>query len=253
MPNIKDQIPYNEPLKILLISENGGGKSIAADSFYKAGPIRVHEFDGRMAPVINHFAPMKADISYDTFDSNNFRKYFDEMEELQNNCPYKTIVTDSITSLSTSCVLFSMKAAGKFKTGQDKLPATSFDEINRETVWFTELLEASCKIIHRKFGVNIIWTAHPVAKTTIEDGTGSKISPIVSYGYKVPGIIPGYFNEIYSIQQERVDLKTFKRTVYTVPHNNLPGKTAFPNLLPDSFDITNKSFYDVLMSYLNKK
>lgn len=253
MPNVKDQIPGDEALKILLVSENGGGKSIAANSFYKAGPIRVHEFDGRMAPVINHFQPKRADISYEEFNSNNFRKYFDEMEELQNNCPHKTIVTDSITSLSTSCVLYSMKASGKFKSGQDKLPATSWDEINRETVWFTELLEASCKVIHKKFNCNIIWTAHPTAKTEINDGVGSKIAPIVSYGYKIPGMIPGYFNEIYSIQMEKINLSTFKRTVYTVPHNNLPGKTAFPNLLPSSFDITDKDFYDVLMSYLKKK
>ncbi len=244
MPSTRD--PMTEALKILLVADNGAGKSTVAGSFYKAGPTRFHDFDGRMLPVKRAYP--EADINYDTFDASNFRKYFDELEALQDKCPWKVLVTDSVTSASTSCVLHQLKTTGKFKSGQEKLPATSWDEVNRETVWFTEMLEASCKVIWKKFNTHIIWIAHPIPKTTIEDGEVKRHLSIVAYGNKVPGLIPGYFNEIYNIQLEKVGVDTYKRVLYTVDKNGMPGKTALG--LPARIDITNKNFYDELMQLI---
>ncbi len=249
MPSTKDYNSSSKALKILLISENGMGKSIVAGSFHKAGPIEFHDFDGRMAPVARYYPG--ADIGYQTYHAGNFRSYFDRLESLQDKCEFKTLVTDSVTSASTSCVLHQLKIAGKFKSGQEKLPATSWDEINRETVWFTEMLEASCKIIWEKFNCNIIWTAHPVPKTVITGGETQRLTSIVAYGNKIPGLIPGYFNEIYSIQLEKKTLTEFRRVLYTIPMNDFPGKTALG--LPEKIDITNLNFYDILMDILNKK
>jgi hypothetical protein len=139
----------------------------------------------------------------------------------------------------------------KMKTTKGGLPATSWDEVNGETVLFTKMLEVM-KIIHRKHKTNIIWTAHPIPKTEIVGGEVNRTISLASYGNKVPAIVPGYFDEIYNFQKEKVGIDSYKHTVYTVPKNGLPGKTAFPNKLPNSFDVTGKNFYDVLMGFLSK-
>ena len=246
MPSTKD-IDKNKALKILLVAPNGTGKSTVAGSFYKSGPIRFHDFDGRILPVAKAYPD--ADINYDTFHAGNFRNYFNELEALQDKCPWKALVTDSVTSASTSCVLHQLKISGKFKTGQDKLPATSWDEVNRETVWFTEMLEASCKIIWDKFNTHIIWIAHPIPKTTIEDGETKRHVSIVAYGNKIPGIIPGYFNEIYNIQLEKVGVDLYKRYLYTIDKDGLPGKTAL-DLPPKIELVRGENFYEKLMSLI---
>ena len=244
MANIKDLDIFGSPIKLLLIAENGMGKSVAAASF--PGPINFHDFDGRMKPVASYYPG--ADINYKTFSAENFRYYFDELEALQVKCPWKTLITDSVTSASTSCVLYQLKQSGNMKVGQSGLPKTTWDEINHETVWFTQMLEASCKIIYEKFGTNIIWNAHPVPRTQIVDGNATRTTSIMAYGNKVPGLVPGYFDEIYSIQMKKVGLDKYERRVYTVPMNELPGKTSFK--LPESFDITGKNFYEELMKHV---
>ena len=249
MPNLKDLDIKTEPLKILLVGENGTGKSVALGSFYKAGKLRIADFDGRLKPI-KTFYP-EADIDYDTFGADNYRQFLDEIESLQDKCPFKTWVLDSVTTSSACCVNFQLAMKDKLKTTKGGLPATSWDEINGETVLFTKMLEVM-KIVHRKHKVNIIWTAHPIPKTEIIAGEANRTTTLVAYGNKVPALVPGYFDEIYNLQKEKAGLTGYKHVVYTVPKNGLPGKTAFPGILPDSFDITGKSFYDVLMSYLQK-
>lgn len=251
--NTKDIDLKNDPHKLLFVGENGSGKSIAAASFFKAGPIRIWDFDGRLKPVKSYFPD--ADINYDTFSSDNFRTGFlNELESITSNCPYKTLVLDSVTTASTLCIVFQLSVKDKLKTTKAGLPATSWDEINGETVLFTQMLEC-LKLIHIKHKVNIIWTAHPIPKTTqVTDKDGKtesqRSTSLASYGNKIPAIIPGYFDEIYNFQKVKVGLTSYKHMVNTVPKDELPGKTAFPKKIPVSFDITNQNFYDVFMGFL---
>lgn len=247
MPNTKDINVKNDPLKILFVGENGTGKSLALASFYKAGAIRIADFDGRLKPIKTRFP--EADIDYDTYGSDNFRSFLDEVEHIQDKCPWKTWGLDSITSSSACCIVYQLMMKDKLKTTKGGLPATSWDEINGETVLFTKMLEAM-KVVHKKFKTNIIWTAHPIPKTEIVAGEVNRTTSIASYGNKVPAIIPGYFDEVYNFQKEKSGVDIYRYVVYTVPKNNLPGKTAMD--LPASIDITGKNFYDELMKYISK-
>lgn len=236
-----------EPHKILLVGENGMGKSIAAASFFKAGPIRIWDFDGRLKPVASYFPG--ADIDYETFTADNFRNFMDELDSIQTKCPFKTLVLDSVTNASTLCVTFQLGVKDKLKTTKGGIPTTSWDEINGETVLFTRMLEAM-KLVNKKFGVNIIWTAHPVPKVEITDGETKRLTSIAAYGNKIPAIIPTYFDEIYNFERAKSGMSGFKFTVNTVPKNGLPGKTAFPSKLPASIDVTDKNFYELFMGFL---
>lgn len=257
MPSTKDIDLLNSPLKILLVSTNGFGKSIAAGSFYKAGPIHFDEADVRMKPVAAYYPGV--DISYSSWTSDNFSNFVDKIHNIidGNLRPnFKTWVLDSITSFSITCITYQLKVKDKIKTTKGGLPATSWDEINGETVLFHEIMEAA-QILYTKYKCNIIFTAHPVAKTEIiKDEEAKKVMSLAAYGNKIPSILPGFFDEIYNIQLTKslVGGKvTWGRRVYTVPMDGMPGKTALYNYLPESIDITNKNFYDELTSYLKPK
>ena len=249
MPNTKDISLKDDPIKLLLVAENGSGKSIAASSFYKAGPIRIWDFDGRLKPIKSFFPD--ADIDYTTFGVDNFRDFLNELENIQDKCPWKTLILDSVTTASTACIVYQLMVTGNMKSTKGGIPATSWSEINGETVIFTKLLEIM-KVLNKKYKCNIIFTAHPIPKLEISDSGTTRTTSIASYGNKIPALIPSYFDEIYSIQREKVGVSSYKHMVYTVPKNQLQGKTAFPGKIPENFDITGKSFYDELMSYLSK-
>jgi hypothetical protein len=258
MPNIKDINLLGSPLKILLVSTNGFGKTIAAASFHKQGPVHIEDADIRMKPVKAYF-PDVENITYDSWTSDNFSRFVTRIHDIIDGkfIPnFKTWVIDSVTGFSITCITYQLKVKDKIKTTKGGLPATSWDEINGETVLFHEILEAA-QILYTKHNCNIIFTAHPVAKTEIiKDEEAKKVMSLAAYGNKIPSIIPGFFDEIYNIQLAKslVDGKpTWGRRAYTVPMEGMPGKTALYNYLPESMDITNKNFYDVLTSYMKPK
>ena len=251
MPNTKD-INTKEALKLLFVGENGSGKSIAAASFYLAGKIRFWDFDGRMKPIKTYFPD--ADIEYDTYGIDNFQDFIAEINDMSGGSgpKHKTLVLDSVTTASTTCVAYQLGVKGNLKTTKGGIPVTSWDEINGETVLFTRLLEA-LKSINKLHGTNIIFTAHPIPKTLITDAGSSRITSIASYGNKIPALIPSYFDEIYNFQKEKVGIgdNAYRHVMYTVPKNELPGKTAFDKM-PEGINITKGNFYELLMKEINK-
>lgn len=255
MPNTRDINILEPPYKILLVAQNGMGKSIVANSFPEP---RDEDFDIRMKPVAAYY-PGKS-IDYTSWTSDNFNQFVQRIHDIIDgrfNPTFKTWILDSVTGCSITSITYQLRVKDKIKTTKGGLPSTSWDEINGETVLFHEIIEAA-NILYTKHKINIIFTAHPVPKT---EGTGEdakRVTSLAAYGNKIPAIIPGFFDEIYNIQLAQTGLKDgkvkqFSRTVYTSPMNDLPGKTALDKYLPDSFDITGKNFYDVWTSYLKPK
>lgn len=250
MPNTKD-IDLWGAFKILLVAPNGRGKSIAAASFYKAGPIHFCDFDGRMKPV--KYVYPDADISYTSYGVDDFRSFMHWTEDLQRNPPkFKTIVIDSLTSLSMTSVMYQLLVKGNKKIDpKTGIPATTWDEINRETVMISTALEI-LKVMYENHGINIIMTAHPVVKTEIaaKEGESKKSESLIAYGNKIGGIAPGYFDEIYRITVKKVDLngqlRRFAITNLTSVDDDILAKSALP--IPQEIDITD-GLYDKLISF----
>jgi len=256
MPNIKDIEVLKFPVKLLFVGVNGSGKSIAAASFHKHGKIQIEDSDIRMKPVAAYFPG--ADIEYNSWTSDNFIGFVNKIHDIIDGRfkpTFKTWVIDSMTGFSITSVVYQLKVKDKVKTTKGGMPATSWDEINGETVFFHEMLEAA-QILFEKFGVNIIWTAHPVAKMEGSEGESSKrVISLAAYGNKIPNIVPGFFDEIYNVTRNKVGLEDkYDTVVHTCPFDNLPGKTALFDYVPNSFDIARpKNFYDVWSSFLKPK
>ena len=217
MPSTKD-IVIGKALKIQLNGKPGAGKTGMAGSFHKHGPMRVFDFDNKLG-IIKSLYP-EIDIRYDNYGSDNFQNFMSDWESLQDKCPWKVILVDSLTTLSNTCVVYQLLVKGKMgKTTKGGVQTSGYDEINGETAIITKMLEIM-NVINKKFEATVILTTHPVAKI---EGTGEnavKTTSIAAYGFKVPSLVPSYFDEIYHVKVDRIGLNTLRRKILTFPSHD---------------------------------
>lgn len=238
---------------ILMKGPFGHGKTLAAASFAVDGPIWIAYWDKKKPVELYHFfhhiikrPELLKNIEYDIFSSHNAIDFLNRLFELQKDCRYFAIINDSVTSMTSGAVNWSLGFRSSKAKGKDKI-MPDFDEYKIETSMVTQSLD-----ICKSLPCHVIWTAHPVPSIKIE-GAGSaikvtKTNPIVTYGSKVAGMVPGQFSEIYHFSKENVwNAETGKASVkYKVDTEALGDDFAKSNLgLKGEFDITNKLFYDI--------
>jgi hypothetical protein len=256
MPRTSD-IQLGGRIMALFISDNGNGKTVAAASF--PGPIMFYDFDGRMKPV-KRFYPNRTDIEYQTvgIDRTNpgpnwpgsigLMDFCKEYEDLQDRCPYATVVIDSLTAMTATIVGFQLGikgAAGKGKKLSSGIQVPSWDEFNGETSIVQQILDVS-----KVLPCNVVFTAHPIDKSVSDGGNVlRKARSIAAYGTKTPSLVPIYFDEIYQfgIEPPSAPDQPPTRFILTQPTGKDMAKTALP--LPPRIDITNRPLYKVLQGY----
>jgi AAA domain len=244
----------------LFVGANGTGKTIAAASW--PGNTLFLDFDGRMAPV-RFFYPKRTDIEYWTVgldgtqrpDVIGFTDFCKKVEDLQDRCPYDTVVLDSYTAYSAVAVLHQMGVHDKdVKRTKGGLPIPDWDEYKGETGVMLQILEVA-KILP----CNFIMTAHPVSKAQAQKQGGStndvlasmiKQSTLATYGWKTVSFLPNYFNEIYYFYNETATQpgQPLRRSVQTVAVGEVLAKTALP--LPPTMETANLPFFNVLQAHL---
>ncbi len=258
MPSTYD-IVLGGRIMALFISDNGNGKTVAAGSF--PGPIKFYDFDGRMQPI-KLFYPTRRDISYDVVGIEaqrpngqypgciSFMDFAREFEDLQDRCPWATVVIDSITALTATSVGFQLgikSKEGKGKRLSSGIQVPSWDEFNGETSVVQQILDVA-----KVLPCHVIFTAHPVEKSVDIGGTLKKARSIAAYGTKTPSLVPIYFNEIYQfgVEPPSAPDQPPQRFIITVPTGKDMAKTALP--LPTRIDITNKPLFPILKDICSK-
>lgn len=228
-----------------LVGMTGSGKSVAAASFAKLGPMKFFDFDGRMNSVKKMYPAY--DIDYDTYGPHNLNnKFIPEFNDLVKRCPWKTIVLDSMTSMSMTAITSQLltKGVAQSKTNKGGLVVTGWDEINGETVFISQILDI-CKILP----CNVIMTFHPVERTIGAEGNTQKVTTIVSYGHKINQISLNYFSEVYYLDIDKgfTEKDPTKRIAFTDANSKAIAKSALP--IPGKLDITD-GLYEALMSHI---
>jgi len=244
-------IVLDSNVSMLLKGTYGFGKTIAAASFAVDGPIYLAYFDKKKPiELVTFFSKHRPDIlkniEYDVYGSQNANEFLNKLISLSSDCRYSAVILDSVTNFTSAAVNWSLGFRSSKLKGKDKI-MPDFDEYKVETSLVTQCLD-----ICRSLPCHIIWTAHPVQSIKIE-GSGStikvtKANPIVTYGSKVAGIIPGNFSEIYHFSKlNEWDQSTGKsRVKYIVDTEAVGDDYAKSNLgLKESLDITDRLFYDV--------
>jgi len=203
MPNMNDA--NFDSLYVMMKGEPGTRKSTQALSF--PGPQYWFSWDRKMNGIL---LPMKKwgidpkSVTYDDYD--DWTKPKQKLEKFQADCPYKTIVFDSITSMADMTLRQTTKAkygmtrqsgaaAGKLIAG---IAVNEIEDYNAESAAIQELIALS-KDIHAYHKVNIILIAHVIqAEYRNTTNNTTHISrQVVTAGKKVAAKIPAYCGEVY--------------------------------------------------------
>jgi AAA domain-containing protein len=178
------------------------------------------------------------DIHYD--DYTDWSKPRAKIEQLQVNCPFRTIVVDSVTSIGDCMNRETIKqkrsgsgegeGKGK-KIGNIYVPG--IEEYNAEASAFQELI-ALLKDIHKFHKVNIVLIAHVVGQRN-KDNDGNKLTHhsrvIITGGDKISGKIASYMTEVYHFNVENdfnVDSGEGKFGLFTQHTGNDYARTSLP-------------------------
>src|SRR5215204_1769846 len=144
-------------LFVMMKGEPGTRKSTCALSF----PTPQYWFswdrkmNGLLIPMRNWGIDPKL-IVFDDYD--NYDKGRIKMEQLQVNCPYKTIIVDSITTAADASLRQVRKGKGTAKKVHT-IPVDGLEEFNAEAASLSEMV-ALLKDIHTFHKVNVILIAH---------------------------------------------------------------------------------------------
>ena len=256
-----DQLVLDTQSSLLLKGPYGFGKTLAACTFAKEGPIWLAYWDKKKPVELIHFfhnvikrPDLLKNIDIDLYDSHNANEYLNKLFDLARDCRYVAVINDSVTKMTAGAVNWSLgfRKDAKSKAKDKIMP--DFDEYKIETSIVAQSLD-----ICQSLPCHVIWTCHPVPSIKIE-GSGSNIrvtktNPIVTYGSKVAGIVPGAFSEIYHFSKESAwDQVSGKQLIkYKVSTEALGDDFAKSNLgLKGEFDITDKLFYDVWKEEIKK-
>lgn len=235
----------------LFKGEPGVRKSTAALSYPL--PHYWFSFDGKMNALSIPMKRWNIDPKLVTYDDyTDWTKARAKMEQLQVNCPYKTIVLDSITSCADYMlrqVLLS-KAGNTRKSGAGAgkmiggISVNEIEDFNAESAGLTEMI-ALLKDIHKHHRVDVILIAH-VIRTEMKDLSGNtNVSrTIVTAGKKPAAKIPAYCDETYHFGVEQT-LDISKRGNYNLITSNVGDDYARTTLaLPTKIIIGDDNLYE---------
>ena len=245
MSGVENNVHYS-----LFKGEPGTRKSTAALTY--PGPQYWFSFDWKMNALV---LPMKKwgidpkTVEYDDFkDWSSARS---KLEQFQLNCPYKTIVIDSITSIADSMLgqVKKLKAGTTKSSGAQAgravggISVNEMEDYNAEAAGLNELI-ALTKDIQRYHKIDVILIAH-VIRTESRDPSGKQniTRVIVTAGKKPAAKIPAYCDEMYHFGVES-SLVEGQGGDYTILTNNTGDDYARTTLeLPGLIRIKDDQLY----------
>lgn len=257
MPSTLDPIAQDQGIFSLFKGDSGSGKSVGALSW---PGVYLFDFDRKMPNIAQKHFPKK-DIQFE-----HFKDIFEVSDQIEqfwiSGCPYETLVTDSITSLTQLCLTSTAKLKGEetpkmlkmLKTNASKtVEMMSIDYYNAEDRFIKYYLDMMKALWARPGNPkNIIVIAHVVTSESQPDLKTKAVirsTSIVTAGRKIAAYIPTQFDDSWHFAFEKPDFgssdTTLKRIVLTEAAGDQAAKTAFK--IPASFNFTNKNLYDMLM------
>jgi len=263
MPNA-GTLTHDSRFVALFVGPKHSGKTVAACSFLEPPPkdrILVHDFDGRIRGLLgaNWIDRTKVDYTYYPPRSKMGDSVFDRLnKDLEGlltassvgQCPYGTMIGDSLTSETFALLCDAIPLTHKTDTGASKgKKIGTMSMPGPEDYGFEANGTYQYLAFLRSFPIpNIIVTAHIVdkfGKLNPEDKysesivVGEKLSIRDKIGTNV-GI---YFDHIFRFDRrmEGGKEKFFVRFISDI------ACTSYRNLSPGEFDITGLNFRDFLM------
>lgn len=235
---------------ILIKGEPGLRKSSQALGF--PGPQYWFSFDRKMSGILIPAKLWGIDpktISYDDYDDWNKAKT--KFEKLVFDCPYKTIVVDSLTTMADTVLRQTLKVkAGEIrKSGQAAgrtvggIVVNEMEDYNAETSAFNEMLSL-CKEIQSVNDVTIILIAHvmEVHNKNIS-GQTTVVRTIVTAGKRVAAKVPALCTEVWHFNRKASIVYGEGSTFICATETNGDDFARTSVGLPASFEFKDEPIY----------
>lgn len=188
-------------LYVLMKGEPGLRKSTQALGF--PGPQYWFSWDRKMQGISLPNKLWNMPKNHVTFDDYaDWESARIKLETFVTNCPYKTLVFDSLTTMGDLVLRQSMKAASKpNKIGTIQI--SSIEDFNAETSAFNQLLGLT-KDINVNQKVNIILIAHVMEVTNKAlNGETTTTRTIVTAGKRVAAKVPALCTEVWNFKLKK--------------------------------------------------
>ncbi|KKN34937.1 hypothetical protein LCGC14_0788780 [marine sediment metagenome] len=209
MPNAKDLKIDNLKLKVLPYGKSGTGKTTFACSFPKP---YVFDFDNGI------LSQRGMDVDYDVYSGvAAYQKFEEKLRTLESECPYETIVLDSITTMQE------YKMNSILQVTRKKIP-TQYEWM----VLITDMKDLFTRITSMDKHVVVI--AHEMMVQ--DDMTGEIMFMPVVYGKKLPAQLPLWFDEVYRMFGGRTKEGKPEYTFSTVSDTRYVAKSRLECLEP---------------------
>ena len=254
MPSLEADLDL-QALYCMFKGEPGTRKTTQAISF----PLPIYIFDWDQKRSSAFLPAMKWGIDVSQIHGDDYSDYDAariKMEKLQVNCPYKTLILDSITSVGDWALRQAMKAkTGKVRQSGQRagieiggIQVNELEDYKAESAALLELV-ALTKDIHKFYKVNIIFIAHVLRTEFSQNGETQISRSIVTAGKKVAAKLPAYMKEVYHFNVSKqmgggtygcLTTHTgddFARTILPLPDKiEFGDKPLYPNWIKPAMD-----------------
>lgn len=236
---------------IMMVGRQKSGKSYAAASFSKAGPLFCYDLDLRIRSVL-HLYP---EIEYVQPKAGAGFNELDEFIETQlkndriKRLPYETLWYASLSSTEIALLTDAIKLLGQsrarngdykgYQIGNIKM--TDVQHYGYVSIASMQLWENGLSQLAQ--GRYFLYEAHICTKF---DDKGDSVGRMILTTDKNSERLPGRFDEVYEFIKEPSSIAGGKPKYYVCFENDI-ASTAFPSLKTDKtrkIDITDKCFYD---------
>lgn len=228
MENAKDIVAANMKLNVLIYGKSGTGKTTFANCF--PHPF-TFDFDKGM------LSQRGKDVEFETYKGANAYAEFEvKFKELEQNCPYDTIILDSVTTLEEYCMDRALMANRRV------MPT-----MNEWNVLIADLKDLFMRAT--KMSKHLVVIAH---EQMIQDEiTGEVMVRPQIVGKKLPAQLPLWFDEVFRTQISRTKDGIPLYSLLTVGDLKYTAKSrlnCLPPILDWSKDGKMLNAFDMIMS-----
>ena len=248
----------------LFKGDSGSGKTVAALSF--PNPVML-DLDRKMPAIaLKHFPDKK--VPYKQYT--DALQAGETLEQWQiSGCPFDTIIVDSVTSLSYSCLktmddlkgsnimtkFRDMKSQGPAKVGKKTVELRGYDYYNSEDSYLKFYIDILKELWQRPGKPHhVIVIAHVLTSETEDIKTKeiTKMRRIVTAGKNIAAYIPAQFDEVWHFAVGHGDILSetdrVRHFAITEAIGDDYAKTAYH--LPYKIDFTNSSLFEKICDEL---
>lgn len=245
MPTL-DSVRLDDGLFTMFKGEPGTRKSTCALSY----PLPQYWFstDQKMEAMQLPAKKWGVDMKRVHFDDyNDWNEPRKKLEQFRTNCPYKTIIIDSITSIGDAMTSQVRKTKGDSGKGKEigGISVSGLEEFNAESSAFKEMISL-LKDVAKYHKLHVILIAHVIGQRKDEEGNKhthhSRI--IVTGAAQISAKIASYVTEAYhfNIQSDFAANSEGKYSLLTVHTGNDYARTSLP--LPREIVFNNDPLYE---------